>query len=283
MLPLHRRLRVGPMLEDRSAHLGRLLAAVEDAAPIEVVDSLAAELAGMVDATEVSLLIANFTGSAVVRLSHVTGGDELRDGHNERTESLPLENSTYQRVLFTQQLEVVENDGHVLVLMPVTERGDAIGILELSLPRRPGRRDPGLPLRRRARPVVRPRRLETSHRSLRVGTTRHPLLPGRRDPETPAPLRVHGRMRIVHDRRVARTRPRCRRRHLRLLDRPRAPLHLDHRRCGPLDAGGPPRHDRRQQSPQHPAGAGLPRRTGHSGQRGTPRPTPARTNTSPAR
>jgi hypothetical protein len=74
MLPLHRRLRVGPMLEDRSAHLGRLLAAVEDAAPIEVVDSLAAELAGMVDATGVSLLIANFTGSGVVRLSHVTGG-----------------------------------------------------------------------------------------------------------------------------------------------------------------------------------------------------------------
>ena len=66
--------------------LRRLLAAVEEAQPIDVVDSLAAELAGMVDATQVSLLIANFSGTAVVRLSHVAGGDQLRDGHNERTE-----------------------------------------------------------------------------------------------------------------------------------------------------------------------------------------------------
>jgi serine phosphatase RsbU (regulator of sigma subunit) len=102
-----------------------------------VVDSLAAELAGVVDATEVNLLIANFSGSAVVRLSHVTGGGELQDGHNERTESLPLDHSVYQRVLFAQQLEVVESGAQILVLVPVTERGDAIGILELFLPRRP--------------------------------------------------------------------------------------------------------------------------------------------------
>jgi hypothetical protein len=109
--------------------LRRLLAAVEEAQPIEVVDSLAAELAGMVDAAQVSLLIANFSGTAVVRLSHVTGEGELRDGHNERTESLSLDDSVYQRVLFTQDLEVVEDGGHFRVLVPVTERGDAIGIL----------------------------------------------------------------------------------------------------------------------------------------------------------
>jgi serine phosphatase RsbU (regulator of sigma subunit) len=125
------------MPQDRRVDLGRLLAAVEDAPPIDAVDSLAAELASMVDAIEVNLLIANFSGSAVVRLSHVTGGGELQDGHKERTESLPLDHSLYQRVLFTQQLEVIEDGGQVLVLVPVTERGDAIGILELSLPRRP--------------------------------------------------------------------------------------------------------------------------------------------------
>jgi hypothetical protein len=59
--------------EDQRVDLRRLLAAVEEAQPIDVVDSLAAELAGMVDATQVSLLIANFSGTAVVRLSHVTG------------------------------------------------------------------------------------------------------------------------------------------------------------------------------------------------------------------
>ena len=115
----------------------RLLAAVEGAPPVDVVDSLAAELARMVDATEVSLLIANFSGTAVVRLSHVTGGDELRDGHNERTESLSLDDSVYQRVLFTQEVEVVQDGDLYLVLVPVTERGDAMGILELSLSRPP--------------------------------------------------------------------------------------------------------------------------------------------------
>jgi serine phosphatase RsbU (regulator of sigma subunit) len=117
--------------------LRRLLAAVEEAQPIDVVDSLAAELAGMVDATEVSLLIANFSGTAVVRMSHVAAEGHLRDGHNERTQSLSLDDSVYQRVLFTQDLEVAEVGDHFIVLVPVTERGDAIGILELSLPRRP--------------------------------------------------------------------------------------------------------------------------------------------------
>jgi serine phosphatase RsbU (regulator of sigma subunit) len=124
--------------EAQRVDIRRLLAAVEAAPPVGVIDSLAAELARMVDATEVSLLIANFSGTAVVRLSHVTGGDQLRDGHNERTESLSLDDSLYQRVLFTQELEVVQDGSLYLVLVPITERGDAMGLLELSLPRRPG-------------------------------------------------------------------------------------------------------------------------------------------------
>jgi hypothetical protein len=75
----------------------RLLAAVEEASPVDVVDSLATELAGMVGATHVSLLIANFSGNAVVRMSHVTGEHEQRDGRNERTEALSLDDSVYQR------------------------------------------------------------------------------------------------------------------------------------------------------------------------------------------
>jgi serine phosphatase RsbU (regulator of sigma subunit) len=117
--------------------LRRLLAAVEEAPPIEVVDALAAELARVVDAEHVSLLIANFSGTAVVRLSHVTDRGALQDGHNERTEALPLPGSLYEQVLLTQRLEVVPHGGHQVVLVPVTERGDAIGILELSLLERP--------------------------------------------------------------------------------------------------------------------------------------------------
>lgn len=117
--------------------LRRLLAAVEAAPPIDVVDVLAAELAEMVGATQVSLLIANFSGTAVNRMSHVTAQDSLRDGRNERVEALPLEDSAYKRVLFTQSPNLVRDGDGWLVLVPVAERGDAIGILELSMSRDP--------------------------------------------------------------------------------------------------------------------------------------------------
>ena len=114
-----------------------LLEAVEGAPPIDAVDVLATELCDEVEATHVSLLIANFSGKAVVRLSHVEAGRRARDGRNERAESLALAGSPYERVLFTQEVAVTEHDDGWLVLLPVTERGDAIGLLELSLPNKP--------------------------------------------------------------------------------------------------------------------------------------------------
>src|ERR1700727_2073441 len=94
--------------EETPVDLRRLLAAVEESAPIDAVDALAAELAEMVDASHVSLLIANFSGHAVVRLSYVTSSDPLENGHNERVESLSLSDSLYQRVMLTQNLEIVQ-------------------------------------------------------------------------------------------------------------------------------------------------------------------------------
>ena len=118
--------------------LRRLLAAVEEAPPIDAVDVFAAELADMVGAARVSLLIANFSGTAVNRLSHVTDRDALRIGRNERVTVLPLSGgSAHQRVLFTQTLEIVREGDAWDVLVPITERGDTIGILELSLQREP--------------------------------------------------------------------------------------------------------------------------------------------------
>ena len=116
-----------------------LLDAVEAAPPVEVVDVLARELATMIDATSVSLLITNFSGDAVVRMSHVTATTQTHDGRNERAESLPLAGSEYEGVLHRQELDAcrIADGWHLLV--PVTERGDAIGILELSLPRAPDR------------------------------------------------------------------------------------------------------------------------------------------------
>jgi serine phosphatase RsbU (regulator of sigma subunit) len=117
--------------------LRRLLAAVEEAPPIDVVDVLAAELAGMAGASHVSLLIANFSGDAVVRLSHVTRKSGSLDGHNERVESFSLTESIYKSILSSQSVEVVHDGDSWLVLLPVTERGDAIGVLEVSLPQQP--------------------------------------------------------------------------------------------------------------------------------------------------
>lgn len=125
--------------DDVGLDLRELLRAVEAAPPVEAVDVLAAELARMVDANEVSLLIANFSGTAAVRMSHVRAGgaEALRDDRNERTESVPLKGSTHHQVLMSQTQHVAREGGKWVVLIPVSERGDAIGILELSLPRRP--------------------------------------------------------------------------------------------------------------------------------------------------
>lgn len=114
-----------------------LLAAVEAAPPVEAVDVLATELARMLDATEVSLLVANLSGTAAMRMSNVVSRKGEADGRNERTESFPLDGSVHHRVLTSQEHHVERVDDGWLVLVPVTERGDAIGILEIKIPYNP--------------------------------------------------------------------------------------------------------------------------------------------------
>jgi serine phosphatase RsbU (regulator of sigma subunit) len=116
--------------------VGRLLEAVEGCPPIEAVDALAAELRQLIGARHVSLLIADLSGNSVVRLSHVSG-PEAKNSRNERRDSLPLPGSVYEQILFSQRAVVIPEGDHWLVLAPVTERGDAIGILELCLPTNP--------------------------------------------------------------------------------------------------------------------------------------------------
>lgn len=115
-----------------------LLAAVEDAPPVEAVDVLAAELARMLDATEVSLLVVNLSGTAAVRMTYAIGSDGGKtDGRNERTESLPLDGSVHHRVLTSQEQHLEPHGGGWRVLVPVTERGDAIGIPRAHSPAEP--------------------------------------------------------------------------------------------------------------------------------------------------
>lgn len=117
--------------------LRELLAAVEEASPVDVIDALGQGLARAVDARHVSLLIANFSGDALSRLSHVSDSGPEQNGRNERVESMPLLGTVHERVLFTQTREVVRHADGWLVLVPITERGDAIGILEVSFAHEP--------------------------------------------------------------------------------------------------------------------------------------------------
>ena len=118
--------------------LRALLERVESGEPTDAVEAVAAELAVMVGARAVSFLIADFSGRALVRFgpSDAGTGQERRQG-TVQAETLELAGTVYDRVLRTQQVDVRERDGGAELIVPVTDRGDAIGVLELSLPRFP--------------------------------------------------------------------------------------------------------------------------------------------------
>lgn len=118
--------------EREGLDLRSLLAAAEQAFPIDVVDVLGRELARGVNARHAALLIADFSGKALVRMSHVEGTGPGQDGQNERAERVPLPGTIYEQVVFSQTPRILDQPDGWLVLVPVTERGDAIGILEVS-------------------------------------------------------------------------------------------------------------------------------------------------------
>ncbi len=123
----------------RRLDLGALLDAVEDAPPVAVADVLGRHLAEWLGASDVAFLIADFTGRELVRLAHAgVGGDALAGSQGrEIAEPVPLEGTPHGRA-FTEQEVVAEPGGQgVRLFAPVTNRGEAIGVLELSLPGMP--------------------------------------------------------------------------------------------------------------------------------------------------
>ena len=117
--------------------VGALLEKVEEAAPIDAVEVVADELGRMVDAHAVTLLIADFSGRAVVRLTSASLVEGARAQGAEQAETLPLAGTLYERVLRTQRPDVEAVGDGARMVVPVTDRGDAIGLLELDLPRYP--------------------------------------------------------------------------------------------------------------------------------------------------
>ena len=142
--------------------LGRVLAAAEAASPVESVEAVTRELGRALRASAVSFLIADLSGRALVRLAHVPLaaveegdlGPSLAAGERQQEQesatSIPFDGGPEEEVVRTQSVTVLAPGqdprrpgatSHWRVLAPVTERGEAIGVLELLLPDEPHAED----------------------------------------------------------------------------------------------------------------------------------------------
>ncbi|MGK5519149.1 PP2C family protein-serine/threonine phosphatase [Micromonospora sp. URMC 107] len=126
------------MKDSEQAVLAGMLQSAEDAAPVEAVQAVTGAIAAALNALSVSLLIADLSGRALVRLTHEPGGDGpgRRQGE-EVAEVLPFDGGPYEQTLRRQTTQVLSRHGRWTVLAPVTERGEAIGLLEIDLPDEP--------------------------------------------------------------------------------------------------------------------------------------------------
>ncbi|MBB6628225.1 serine/threonine-protein phosphatase [Nocardioides sp. KIGAM211] len=148
------------MAPTRLMDVGRILDAAEAASPLDAVASVARELGAAYDAVSVSFLITDMSGRALVRLAHVplvagatpglaTTRSPLEPGERRRGEEsatyLPFDGGPEEQAVRTQTVQVLAAEadapagaeGLWRVLAPVTERGEAIGLLELYLRERP--------------------------------------------------------------------------------------------------------------------------------------------------
>jgi serine phosphatase RsbU (regulator of sigma subunit) len=118
--------------------VGRLLDQVEGVAPTEAVQAAADALAEMLGARDLTFLIADFSGRAVVRLTTSAAAEGARRQAGAQAETVPLSGTVYERVLHSQEVDVQALADGARLIAPVTDRGDAIGLLELVLPGEPG-------------------------------------------------------------------------------------------------------------------------------------------------
>ena len=105
------------------------------ASPVEAIDVMADGLADLTGATQVQFLITNVTHRAVVRFAGSDANAARLQEENEQVPVIPLRGSAYDNVLRRQQVVRVGEDGGERILVPVTESGDALGVIDLHLPR----------------------------------------------------------------------------------------------------------------------------------------------------
>ncbi|MET8082251.1 PP2C family protein-serine/threonine phosphatase [Streptomyces sp. NPDC005303] len=115
-------------MEGGDLELGELLAAAEAAPPSESVDVVARDLQKRLGAEQVSFLFVDLIGQRLVRLT------AAGVGATEDVEPVDLQGSVYDSVLRNQRQHVEpDGQGGRRVITPVTNRGDCIGVLEVTL------------------------------------------------------------------------------------------------------------------------------------------------------
>jgi hypothetical protein len=121
-----------------SLDVKRLLASVEAAPPIDAAEVVAAALTDALGAREVSFLIADYSGRALIRLSHVHRASvDDEDVNRERSHSVALAGTPHGRALAEQEVQIVPDSGGYRVFAPVTSRGEAVGVLALGFDHEP--------------------------------------------------------------------------------------------------------------------------------------------------
>lgn len=116
--------------------LNDVLLAVEKAAPVDAVEAVTRSIGSQLDALWVSFLVADMSGRALVRLSHVPTGDvpHARRQDEDVAMVLPFDGGPQEQALRTQHTLVEQAGNQFVVRAPVTQRGEAIGLLEIALP-----------------------------------------------------------------------------------------------------------------------------------------------------
>ena len=131
-----------------------MLDMAEAASPVRAVEAVTRELGAALGATTVSFLISDLSGRALVRLSHVTVSEPDPDPEavgdrrdvEESAVLMPFDGGPVEQVLRLQQLRLLPPGESYMgglraeqwtVLAPVTERGEVLGLLEMSNPHEP--------------------------------------------------------------------------------------------------------------------------------------------------
>ncbi len=117
-----------------------LLDAVEAAPPVAAAEVVGAALRDAIGARDVSFLIADYSGRALIRLDHVGGGEAGAASGREPADAVPLTGTAHGRAIADQRVQVLTDQAGSRVVAPVTSRGEAVGVLELGLDAAPDER-----------------------------------------------------------------------------------------------------------------------------------------------